>query len=134
MKKKITVLEVVNIKGALNGVSLHGAPIEDVKKLVKFHGEAYPIVTLWDTMYKEALSNLGEGTISVEELDRRLNEVLGEESNRKVDITPFVISEDTESIILSQSKVVYGQWEVYKNILKPEEENKELKPEEENKE
>lgn len=130
MKKKITVLEVVNIKGALNGVNLHGAPLEDVKKLVKFHGEAYPIVTLWDTMYKEALSNLGEGTISVEELDRGLNKVLGDEANREVEITPFVISEDTESIILSQSKVVYGQWEVYKNILKPEEES----PTEESKE
>ena len=132
MKKKITVLEVVNIKGALNGVNLHGAPLEDVKKLVKFHGEAYPIVTLWDTMYKEALSNLGEGTISVEELDKGLNKVLGDEAKREVEITPFVISEDTESIILSQSTVVYGQWEVYKNILKPEEENK--GSEEENKE
>ena len=115
------VLDVVNINKALDGVALQGAPLEDVKKLVKFSGEAYPTVEKWNTMYKDAIAKLNGESITVEELNKHLNEVLGEEAMREVEITPFTLSEDTEAIILANSGIVMGEWKAIKAALKPEE-------------
>ena len=114
------VLDVVNINKAFDGVTLQGAPIEDVKKLVKFSGEAYPIVEKWNAMYKDAIAKLNGESITVEELNKHLNEVLGEEAMREVEITPFTLSEDTEAIILANSGIVWGEWKAIKAALKPE--------------
>lgn len=114
------VLDVVNINKAFDGVTLQGAPLEDVKKLVKFDGEAYATVEKWNTMYKDAIAKLNGETITVEELNKHLNEVLGEEAMREVEITPFILSEDTEAIILANSGIVMGEWKAIKEALKPE--------------
>lgn len=119
---KLKVLDVVNINKALDGVSLQGAPLEDVKKIVKFDGEAYATVEKWKTMYKDAVAKLNGEAITVEELNKHLNEVLGEEAMREVEITPFTLSEDTEAIILANSGIVIGEWKAIKNALKPEKE------------
>lgn len=120
--KKIKVLDIVNINKTFDGVTLQGAPLEDVKKIVKFGGEAYPTVEKWNTMYKDAIAKLNGETITVEELNKHLNEVLGEEAMREVEITPFTLSEDTEAIILANSGIVWGEWKVIKAALKPEKE------------
>ena len=118
--KKVKVLDVVNIKNDFNGVTFHGAPLEDVRKWVKFRGEINETVTLWATMYKEAIEKLNGKTVTDDELDKHLNEVLGEEAMREVEITPFLFSEDAEVIILSGSHIPAGRWEWIKEVLKPE--------------
>jgi hypothetical protein len=120
--KKIKVLDVVNINKALDGVSLQGAPLEDVKKLVRFGGEAYAVVEKWNTMLKDAIAMLKGDSIPEEELNKRLNEVLGEEAMREVEITPFTLSEDAEAIILANSGIVMGEWKAIKMALRPEKE------------
>ena len=119
--KKVKVLDVVNIKNDFNGVTFHGAPLEDVKKWVKFRGEINETVTLWATMCKEAIEKLNGETITDDELDKHLNEVLGEEAMREVEITPFSFSEDAEAIILANIHIPIGRWEWIKMVLEPEE-------------
>lgn len=118
--KKIKVLDVVTINKTFDGVTLQGAPLEDVKKIVKFGGEAYATVEKWNTMYKDAIAKLKSESITVEELNKHLNEVLGEEAMREVEITPFILSEDTDAIILTNSGIVMGEWKAIKAALKPE--------------
>ncbi len=118
--KKIKVVDAVNIDRALDGVSLQGAPLEDVKKVVKFGGEVHVTVEKWNAMCKDAISKLKGETITEQEVNQHLNEVLGEEAMREVEITPFSLSEDTEAIILANSGVVRGQWRAFKAALKPE--------------
>ena len=120
--KKIKVLDIVNINKAFDGVTLQGAPLEDVKKLVKFSGEAYPTVEKWNAMYKDAIAKLNGDSITVEDLNKHLNEVLGEEAMREVEITPFTLSADAEAIILANSGIVIGEWKAIKKALKPEKE------------
>lgn len=120
--KNVKVLDVVNINKALDGVSLQGAPLEDVKKLVRFGGETYAVVEKWNTMLKDAIAKLKGDSITEEELNKHLNEVLGEEAMREVEITPFTLSEDAEAIILANIGVVIGEWKAIKNVLKPKKE------------
>lgn len=119
--KKIKVLDVVNIYRAFNDVSLYGVPMEDAKAFMRFRREARPVALGWDEQVKEALEKLKGETITEEELNKHLNEVLGEEAMREVEITPFAFSNDGEDMILPQMRVVGGQWEAMKEALKPEE-------------
>lgn len=117
--KKIKVLDVVNINKAFDGVTLQGAPIEDVKAILRFRREAQPVVNGWDDLLKDAIAKLKGETITEEQLNKHLNEALADEANREVEITPFAISEDGEVAILAQSRVECGQWEAIKDALKP---------------
>lgn len=118
--KKVKVLDVVNIKNDFDGVTFHGAPLEDVRKWVKFRGEINETVTLWVTMCKEAIEKLNGKTVTDDELDKYLSEVLSEEAMREVEITPFSFSEDAEAIILANIHIPICRWEWIKKVLKPE--------------
>jgi hypothetical protein len=120
--KKIKALDVVNIYRAFNDVSLYGVPMEDAKAFMRFRREARPVALGWDEQVKEALEKLKGETITEEELNKHLNEVLGEEAMREVEITPFAFSNDGEDMIIPQMRVVGGQWEAMKEALKPEKE------------
>lgn len=117
--KKIKVLDIVNINKVLDGAMLLGAPIEDVKAILRFRREAQPVVNGWNDLLKDAITKLKGETITEEQLNKHLNEALADEANREVEITPFAISEDGEVAILAQSRVECGQWEAIKGALKP---------------
>ena len=120
--KKIKVLDVVNIYGAFNDVSLYGVPMEDAKAFMRFRREARPVALGWDELVKEAIEKLKGETITEEQLNKHLNEALADEAIRDVEITPFVFSDDGGDLILPQMRVASGQWEAIKGALKPEKE------------
>lgn len=114
------VLEVININHVFDAVMLQGAPIEDVKAVMRFRREATPIVDGWNALVRDAVQKLNGETMTEEELNKHLNDALSDEANREVEITPFTISEDGEAVILSKSNIACGQWEAVKHALKPE--------------
>lgn len=119
--KKIKVIDIINVNDVFNGVILAGAPIEDVKAIVRFRRETKPTVDGWNDLIKDTIEKLkpADGdTISVEALNAQLNEVLKDEAIREVDITPFEISEAGEEIILLQSKVSIAKLDYIREILK----------------
>lgn len=130
--KKMKVIEVKTAYEKSMPIMLVGAPIEDVKAILKFRREAEPIYKAWETALKDAIEKLkpadGEAKeIKVSELDALLNEALREEMMREVEITPLAISEDGEATILSQSKISAGDWDVFKALVAEQPEAKEKK-------
>lgn len=117
--KKVKVLDVVNINRVLDGVMLQGAPIDDVKAIMRFRREARPIVDGWSAMLKDAIEKLKGESITQEQLNAHLNEVLADEAVREVEITPFVISADGEDVIIAQSKVACGDLANIQAVLNP---------------
>lgn len=118
--KKIKVLDLVNINRVFDGVMLQGAPMEDVKAIMRFRREAKPIIDGWNATIKDAVEKLKDEAVTEAEANKRLNEALADEATREVEITPFVISADGEDVILSQSKIAVGDLATVQSVLKPE--------------
>lgn len=123
--KTMKVLDVVNINRVMDGVMLSGAPMADVKAVMRFRREAKPIVDGWNDIIKDAIEKLKGENITEDELNKHLNEALADEAMREVEITPFVISADGEDAIIAQSKIACGDLDVIKAALRPDEEKKE---------
>lgn len=121
--KKVKVLDLVNINRVFDGVMLQGAPMEDVKAIMRFRREAKPTIDAWTATVKDALEKLkDEAVTEAAAANKQLNEALADEAAREVEITPFVISADGEDVILSQSKIAVGDLATIQAVLRPEEE------------
>ena len=121
--KKLKVLDVVNINNKFNGVILAGAPIEDIKAVVRFRREVKPAVDAWNAIIKDTVEKLkpADGNaISDDELNAQLNDALKDEAVREVEVTPFAISEAGEEVILQQSKITIAELDYIREILKSE--------------
>lgn len=110
--KKVTVNQVVEADKVLAMAMLNGVAIEEIKAIMRFRAEARPIVNNWNDLIKSALENFKGKEVTQEELNKALNEALADEIVREVEITPFVLSEDSKAIILSQSKITNGGLDV----------------------
>lgn len=120
--KKVTVNQVVEADKVLAMAMLNGVAIEEIKAIMRFRAEARPIVNNWNDLIKSALENFKGKEVTQEELNKALNEALSDEVVREVEITPFVLSEDSKAIILSQSKITNGGLDVVLGWLAPEKE------------
>ena len=118
--KKVTVNQVVEADKVLAMAMLNGVAIEEIKAIMRFRAEARPIVNNWNDLIKSALENFKGKEVTQEELNKALNEALADEIVREVEITPFVLSEDSKAIILSQSKITNGGLDVVLEWLAPE--------------
>lgn len=119
--KKLKAIEVIIANDKMSGVLLTGAPIEDIKAVLRFRREAKPIVDAWESVKRDAIEKLkpAEGeSVNEADLNTQLNEALKDEMLREVEITPFVLSEDGEAIILQQSKLATAELDAIKEILK----------------
>lgn len=122
--KKVTVNQVVEADKVLAMAMLNGVAIEEIKSIMRFRAEARPIVNNWNDLIKSALENFKGKEVAQEELNKALNEALADEIVREVEITPFVLSEDSKAIILSQSKITNGGLDVVLEWVAPKKENK----------
>lgn len=122
--KKVTVNQVVEADKVLAMAMLNGVDIEEIKAIMRFRAEARPIVNNWNDLIKSALENFKGKEVTQEELNKALNEALADEIVREVEITPFVLSEDSKAIILSQSKITNGGLDVVLEWVAPKKENK----------
>lgn len=122
--KKVTVNQVVEADKVLAMAMLNGVAIEEIKSIMRFRAEARPIVNNWNDLIKSALENFKGKEVTQEELNKALNEALADEIVREVEITPFVLSEDSKAIILSQSKITNGGLDVVLEWVAPKKENK----------
>ena len=118
--KKVTVNQVVEADQMLAMAILNGVAIEDIKAIMRFRAEARPIVNNWNDLIKSALENFKGKKVTQDELNKALNEALADEIVREVEITPFVLSEDSKAIILSQSKITNGGLDVVLEWVAPE--------------
>lgn len=118
--KKVTVNQVVEADKVLAMAMLNGVAIEEIKSIMRFRAEARPIVNNWTDLIKSALENFKGKEVTQEELNKALNEALADEIVREVEITPFVLSEDSKAIILSQSKITNGGLDVVLDWVAPE--------------
>ena len=118
--KKVTVNQVVEADKVLAVAMLNGVAIEEIKAIMRFRAEARPIVNNWNDLIKSALENFKGKEVTQEELNKALNEALADEIVREVEITPFVLSEDSKAIILSQSKITNGELDRVLGWLAPE--------------
>lgn len=118
--KKVTVNQVVEADKVLAMAMLNGVAIEEIKSIMRFRAEARPIVNNWNDLIKSALENFKGKEVTQEELNKALNEALADEIVREVEITPFVLSEDSKAIILSQSKITSGSLDVVLEWIAPE--------------
>lgn len=118
--KKLTVNQVVEADKVLAMAMLNGVAIEEIKAIMRFRAEARPIVNNWNDLIKSALENFKGKEVTQEELNKALNEALADEIVREVEITPFVLSEDSKAIILSQSKITNGGLDVVLEWVAPE--------------
>lgn len=118
--KKVTVNQVVEADKVLAMAMLNGVAIEEIKSIMRFRAEARPIVNNWTDLIKSALENFKGKEVTQEELNKALNEALADEIVREVEITPFVLSEDSKAIILSQSKITNGDLDRVLEWLAPE--------------
>ena len=118
--KKVKLVNIVNINGVFDSVILSGAPIEDVRAIMRFRREAKPIVDSWNSTIRDAIIKLKSDNISQEQFNKNLNDALYEEAIREVEVTPFVITPDGEDIILAQSKITCKDLENINEILRPE--------------
>lgn len=118
--KKVTVNQVVEADKVLAMAMLNGVAIEEIKSIMRFRAEARPIVNNWNDLIKSALENFKGKEVLQEELNKALNEALADEIVREVEITPFVLSEDSKAIILSQSKITNGGLDVVLEWVAPE--------------
>lgn len=118
--KKVTVNQVVEADKVLAMAMLNGVAIEEIKAIMRFRAEARPIVNNWNDLIKSALENFKGKEVTQEELNKALNEALADEIVREVEITPFVLSEDSKAIILSQSKITNGGLDVVLEWVAPE--------------
>lgn len=117
--KKVTVNQVVEADKVLAMAMLNGVAIEEIKSIMRFRAEARPIVNNWNDLIKSALENFKGKEVTQEELNKALNEALADEVVREVEITPFVLSEDSKAIILSQSKITNGGLDVVLEWVAP---------------
>jgi hypothetical protein len=118
--RKIAVLNVIELNNIIGTMILAGAPIEDVKAIVRFRREVKPVVDAWNEVVKDIMEKLkpADGaTISKEEFNARLNEALNDEAKREVEVTPFTLSEAGEEVILAQSKITFGELEYLRSKL-----------------
>lgn len=120
--KKVTVNQVVEADKVLAMAMLNGVAIEEIKSIMRFRAEARPIVNNWNDLIKSALENFKGKEVAQEELNKVLNEALADEIVREVEITPFVLSEDSKAIILSQSKITNGGLDIVLGWLAPKKE------------
>lgn len=118
--KKLTVNQVVEADKVLAMAMLNGVAIEEIKAIMRFRAEARPIVNNWNDLIRSALENFKGKEVTQEELNKALNEALADEIVREVEITPFVLSEDSKAIILSQSKITSGRLDVVLEWVAPE--------------
>lgn len=118
--KKVTVNQVVEADQVLAMAMLNGVAIEEIKAIMRFRAEARPIVNNWNDLIKSALENFKGKKVTQEELNKALNEALADEIIREVEITPFVLSEDSKVIILSQSKITNGGLDMVLEWVAPE--------------
>lgn len=118
--KKVTVNQVVETDKVLAMAMLNGVAIEEIKAIMRFRAEVRPIVNNWNDLIKSALENFKGKEVTQEELNKALNEALADEIVREVEITPFVLSEDSKAIILSQSKITNGGLDVVLEWVAPE--------------
>lgn len=126
--KKIIIKVANEVNTILDNVVLKGAPIEDVKNMLRLSREVEPAANEWVKAIRDAMRKLDlkEGdTMTVQELDKYLSEVLQDEMKREVEITPFVLSAEAEDVILAQSDITRGQIRIIKEVAKPIEEKKE---------
>lgn len=122
--KKIKVYEAVWLNNTLDRVMLVGAPMEDSKAIIKLCDEVAPTAEAYQKMVKNAIQKLDlkEGeTMTMNEIENYLDEVLHDEKMREIEITPITISAEAKAAILSQSKVVRGELRTIEGIVKKEE-------------
>lgn len=125
--KKIILIEANELNKILDKVKLKDAPMEDVKNMLRLSREVESAATEWNNAIKDAMQKLDlkEGdTMTLQEIDKYLSEVLQDEMKREVEITPFVLSAEAEDVILAQSDITRGQIRIIKEVVKPIEENK----------
>ena len=125
--KKIILIEANELNKILDKVKLKDAPMEDVKNMLRLSREVESAATEWNNAIKDAMQKLDlkEGdTMTLQEIDKYLNEVLQDEMKREVEITPFVLSAEAEDVILAQSDITRGQIRIIKEVVKPIEEDK----------
>lgn len=126
--KKIILIEANELNKILDKVKLKDAPMEDVKNMLRLSREVESAATEWNNAIKDAMQKLDlkEGdTMTLQEIDKYLSEVLQDEMKREVEITPFVLSAEAEDVILAQSDITRGQIRIIKEVAKPIEEKKE---------
>ena len=126
--KKIILIEANELNKILDKVKLKDAPMEDVKNMLRLSREVESAATEWNNAIKDAMKKLDlkEGdTMTLQEIDKYLSEVLQDEMKREVEITPFVLSAEAEDVILAQSDITRGQIRIIKEVVKPIEEKKE---------
>lgn len=125
--KKIILIEANELNKILDKVKLKDAPMEDVKNMLRLSREVESAATEWNNAIKDAMQKLDlkEGdTMTLQEIDKYLSEVLQDEMKREVEITPFVLSAEAEDVILAQSDITRGQIRIIKEVAKPIEEDK----------
>ncbi len=115
--KTLKVIDVVNINRIFDNIVLQGAPLADIKAVVKFRAESRPTIDAWDAIIKDTISKLKGETITEDELNKQLNEALSDEAVRDVEITPLSLSEEAEIIILANSKITPGNMNAIKALL-----------------
>lgn len=123
--KKIILIEANELNKILDKVKLKDAPMEDVKNMLRLSREVESAATEWNNAIKGAMQKLDlkEGdTMTLQEINKYLSEVLQDEMKREVEITPFVLSADAEDVILAQSDITRGQIRIIKEVAKPIEE------------
>jgi hypothetical protein len=123
--KKIILIEANELNKILDKVKLKDAPMEDVKNMLRLSREVESAATEWNNAIKDAMQKLDlkEGdTMTLQEIDKYLSEVLQDEMKREVEITPFVLSAEAEDVILAQSDITRGQIRIIKEVAKPIEE------------
>ena len=126
--KKIILIDANELNKILDKVKLKDAPMEDVKNMLRLSREVESAATEWNNAIKDAIQKLDlkEGdTMTIQEIDKYLSEVLQDEMKREVEITPFVLSAEAEDVILAQSDITRGQIRIIKEVVKPIEEKKE---------
>lgn len=126
--KKIILIEANELNKILDKVKLKDAPMEDVKNMLRLSREVESAATEWNNAIKDAMQKLDlkEGdTMTLQEIDKYLSEVLQDEMKREVEITSFVLSAEAEDVILAQSDITRGQIRIIKEVVKPIEEKKE---------
>lgn len=126
--KKIILIEANELNKILDKVKLKDAPMEDVKNMLRLSREVESAAAEWNNAIKDAMQKLDlkEGdTMTLQEIDKYLSEVLQDEMKREVEITPFVLSAEAEDVILAQSDITRGQIRIIKEVVKPIEEKKE---------
>lgn len=117
--KKIILIEANELNKILDKVKLKDAPMEDVKNMLRLSREVESAATEWNNAIKDAMQKLDlkEGdTMTLQEIDKYLSEVLQDEMKREVEITPFVLSAEAEDVILAQSDITRGQIRIIKEV------------------